>query len=80
MSWHENQDSSTKYVETILKEGKVEERREKRGKELKRDGDQNMQNESQLTSLLMEPGGSMLHLQRLSNNPYPEPNQPNSLH
>ena len=23
----------------------------------------------------MKPGGSMLHLQRLSNNPYPEPNQ-----
>ena len=24
----------------------------------------------------MEPGGSMPHLQGLSNNPYPEPNQP----
>ena len=28
----------------------------------------------------MEPGGSMLHSQGLSNNPYPEPNQPNSLY
>ena len=27
----------------------------------------------------MEPGGSMPHSQGLSNNPYPEPNQPNSL-
>ena len=26
----------------------------------------------------MEPGGSMLHSQGLSNNPYPEVNQPNS--
>ena len=26
----------------------------------------------------MEPGGSMLHSQGLSNNPYPEPDQPNS--
>ena len=26
----------------------------------------------------MEPGGSMSHSQGLSNNPYPEPNQPNS--
>ena len=25
----------------------------------------------------MEPGGSMPHSQGLSNNPYPEPNQPN---
>ena len=25
----------------------------------------------------MEPRGSMLHSQGLSNNPYPEPNQPN---
>ena len=30
-----------------------------------------------LTPWLMEPGGSMPHLQGLSNNPYPEPNQPN---
>jgi hypothetical protein len=29
---------------------------------------------------LMEPGGSMPHSQDLSNNPYPEPNQPNSPH
>ena len=28
----------------------------------------------------MEPGGSMQHSQGLSNNPYPEPNQPNSPH
>ena len=28
----------------------------------------------------MEPGGSMPHLQGLSNNLYPEPNQPNSSH
>jgi hypothetical protein len=26
----------------------------------------------------MEPGGSMLYSQGLSNNPYPEPNKPNS--
>ena len=26
----------------------------------------------------MEPGGSIPHLQGFSNNPYPEPNQPNS--
>ena len=26
----------------------------------------------------MEPGGSIPHSQGLSNNPYPEPNQPNS--
>ena len=26
----------------------------------------------------MEPGGLMPHSQELSNNPYPEPNQPNS--
>ena len=32
-----------------------------------------------LTPRLMEPGGSM-HSQGLSNNPYPEPNQPNSPH
>ena len=28
-----------------------------------------------LTPWFMEPGGSMSHSQRLSNNPYPEPNQ-----
>ena len=28
----------------------------------------------------MEPGGSMPHSQGLSNNLYPEPNQPNSSH
>ena len=28
----------------------------------------------------MEAGGSMAHSQGLSNNPYPEPNQPNSSH
>ena len=33
-----------------------------------------------LTPWLMEPGGSMPHLQGLSNNSYPEPNQPNSPH
>ena len=26
----------------------------------------------------MEPGGSIPHLQELSNNPYPKPNQPDS--
>ena len=31
-----------------------------------------------LTLWLMEPGGSMLHSQGLSNNPYPEPNQSGS--
>ena len=30
----------------------------------------------QLTPWLMEPGGSMPHSQGLSNNSYPEPNQP----
>jgi hypothetical protein len=30
------------------------------------------------TLWLLKPGGSMLHSQGLSNNPYPEPNQPNS--
>ena len=34
--------------------------------------------EGELTALLMEPGGSMPHSLRLSNNPYPEPNKPNS--
>ena len=29
-------------------------------------------------SMAYEPGGSMPHSQELSNNPYPEPNQPNS--
>ena len=33
-----------------------------------------------LTPWLMEPGGSIPHSQGLSNNPYPEPNQPNYLH
>ena len=33
-----------------------------------------------LTPWLMEPGGSMQHSQGLSNNSYPEPNQPNSPH
>ena len=33
-----------------------------------------------LTPWLMEPGGSMLHSQGLSNNPYPEPNQLNFPH
>ena len=28
----------------------------------------------------MEPGGLMLHSQELSNNSYPEPNQPKSLY
>ena len=31
-----------------------------------------------LTLILMEPGGSMPHSQGPSNNPYREPNQPNS--
>jgi hypothetical protein len=31
-----------------------------------------------LTLWLMEPGNVMPHLQGLSNNPYPEPNKPNS--
>ena len=30
-----------------------------------------------VTPWLMEPGGSMPHSQELSNNPFPEPNQPN---
>ena len=34
----------------------------------------------QLTPWLMEPIGSMLHSQGLSNNSYPEPNQPNYPH
>ena len=34
----------------------------------------------QLTPWLMEPGGSLPHSQGLSNNSYPEPNQPNSPH
>ena len=33
-----------------------------------------------LATWLMEPGGSMPHSQGLSNNPYPEENQPNSSH
>ena len=33
-----------------------------------------------LTPWLMEPGSSMPHSQGLSNNSYPEPNQPNSPH
>ena len=33
-----------------------------------------------LTPWLMEPGGSMPHSLGLSNNSYPEPNQPNSPH
>ena len=32
------------------------------------------------TPWLMKPGGSMSHLKGLSNNSYPEPNQPNSTH
>ena len=36
--------------------------------------------EGLLTPWLMEPGGPMLHSQGLFNNPYPEPNQPNSPH
>jgi hypothetical protein len=31
-----------------------------------------------LTTRVVEPGGSLLLLQRFSNNPYPEQNQPNS--
>ena len=31
-----------------------------------------------LTPRLMESGGSMPHSQGLTNNPYPEPNQPKS--
>ena len=33
-----------------------------------------------LTPWLMEPGGLMPHSQGLSNNSYPEPNQPNYPH
>ena len=33
-----------------------------------------------LTPWFMEPSGSMPHSQGISNNPYPEPNQPNSPH
>ena len=33
-----------------------------------------------LTPWLTEPDGLMPHSQGLSNNPYPEPNQPNSSH
>ena len=35
---------------------------------------------NKLTPWLMEPVGSMLHSQGISNNSYPEPNQPNSPH
>ena len=35
---------------------------------------------TKLTPSLMEPVGSMPHWQGLSNNSYPEPNQPNSPH
>ena len=35
---------------------------------------------TKLTSWLMKPGGLMPHSQGLSNNPYPEPNQPNYPH
>ena len=35
---------------------------------------------NKLTPWLMEPGGSMPHSQGLSNNPYPELNQPNYPH
>ena len=37
-------------------------------------------NNNELTPWLMETGGSMPHSQGLSNNSYPEPNQPNSPH
>ena len=33
-----------------------------------------------LTPWLMEPGGSIPHSHRLSSNPYPDPNQSNSLY
>ena len=35
---------------------------------------------SVMDNTLMEPGGSMPRSQGLSNNPYPEPNKPNSSH
>ena len=37
-------------------------------------------NNGTLTPWLMEPRASMLHSEGLSNNPYPEPNQPNFLY
>ena len=40
----------------------------------------NNNNNNNLTPWLMEPGGSMPHSQGLSNNSYPEPNQPNYPH
>ena len=40
----------------------------------------NNNNNNKLTPWLMEPGGSMPHSQGLSNNPYPELNQPNYPH
>ena len=36
------------------------------------------EDDEMITPLLMKPGGSVPHLKGLSNNPYPEPNQPNS--
>ena len=33
---------------------------------------------NETNSMAYGPGGSMPHSQRVSNNPYPEPNQPNS--
>ena len=40
----------------------------------------NNNSSNKLTPWLMEPGGSMPHSQGLSNNFYPEPNQPNYPH
>ena len=40
----------------------------------------NNNDNNNLTPWLMEPGGSMPHSQGLSNNSYPEPNQPNYPH
>ena len=40
----------------------------------------NNNNNNKLTPWFMKPGGSMPHSQGLSNNPYPELNQPNYPH
>ena len=44
------------------------------------DDDDNDDDDNLTNSMAYEPGGSMPHSQRLPNNPYPEPNQPNYRH
>ena len=50
--------------------------REWKGDQLEKEAAQG----NRLTPWLMEPGGSMLHSQGLSDNPYPDSNQPNYPH